>query len=343
MRPLIGLFPSRRALWIGPVAALAVIALALPSWAQQPDPPDPPASSLSWQARIAPAGEPGEPLVISGQVLDPSGLHAVPNIVVYAYHTDIKGLYTPSGARPPRLRGWARTDAEGRYEFRTIRPAPYPGDGPPAHVHFYLSGPGYPRQEAEELQFEGDPKVTPDMAERARRAGRFGGVRPLTRGTDGVWHCRFDLRLRPSSDARFKATGAFFALSVADLPASAKWYSEKLGLKVVMEEPKRAGSAVTVLEGGGLVVELIQDDDALPLSKATPASTRRESVHGMFKAGALVEDFEGTVAMLTARAVEIAYGPYPARDNQRANVIIRDNSGNLIQFLGRYEDATPAS
>jgi Dioxygenase len=156
MRPLIRLSPGRRLLWTGAVAALVVIALALSSSAQQPDPP---ASSLSWQARIAPSGEPG-------------------------------------AARPPRLRGWARTDAEGRYEFRTIRPARYPGDGPPAHVHFYLTGPGYPRQEAEELQFEGDPKVTPDMAERSRRAGRFGGVRPLTRGTDGVWHCTFDMRLR---------------------------------------------------------------------------------------------------------------------------------------------------
>ncbi|HEY8148055.1 MAG TPA: VOC family protein, partial [Vicinamibacteria bacterium] len=122
----------------------------------------------------------------------------------------------------------------------------------------------------------------------------------------------------------FKATGAFFALSVADIQASAKWYSEKLGLKVVMEIPKRERSAVIVLEGGGLIVELIQDDEALPLSKAGPALTSRASVHGLFKAGVLVEDFEGTVAMLRARAVEMAYGPYPAREHQRANVIIRD-------------------
>jgi protocatechuate 3,4-dioxygenase beta subunit len=155
---------------------------------------------LSWQARIAPAAEPGEPLVISGRVFAPEGRQPVAGIVVSAYHTDNKGLYTPSGSpRPPRLHGWARTDAEGRYEFRTIRPAPYPGDGPPAHVHFHLSGDGYPRQEAEELRFEGDPKVTRDMAERSRRAGRFGGVRALTRGPDGVWHCTFDMRLRPST------------------------------------------------------------------------------------------------------------------------------------------------
>jgi protocatechuate 3,4-dioxygenase beta subunit len=165
--------------------------------AQAPDVPAPPAASLSWQARIAPSGEPGEPLVVSGQVFDPSGVKPVEGVVVYAYHTDIKGLYTPSGAqRPPRLQGWARTDADGRYEFRTIRPAPYPGNGPPAHVHFYLSGAGYPRQEAEELQFQDDAKVGADAAARSRREGRFGGVRPIARDADGAWRCTFDMKLR---------------------------------------------------------------------------------------------------------------------------------------------------
>jgi hypothetical protein len=61
-------------------------------------------------------------------------------------------------------------------------------------------------------------------------------------------------------------------------------------------------------------------------------------VHGIFKAGVIVSDFEKTLALLKATNAEIAFGPYPARADQRANVIVRDNAGNLIQFLenGRW-------
>jgi catechol 2,3-dioxygenase-like lactoylglutathione lyase family enzyme len=138
-----------------------------------------------------------------------------------------------------------------------------------------------------------------------------------------------------TSSPLMTATGAFFALSVADINASAKWYSEKLGLKVAMQAPKQDKAAVIVLEGGGLIVELIQHDDALPLSKAAPAVKGNLLIQGIFKAGVIVEDFDKTVAMLKERKVEIAFGPFPAKANQRANVIIRDNAGNFIQFFGK--------
>jgi len=130
------------------------------------------------------------------------------------------------------------------------------------------------------------------------------------------------------------ATGAFAALSVRDVAAGARWYSEKLDMRVVMSMPKQNGVAVTVLEGSGLIVELIQNDEARALSQAAPSVKERVLVHGPFKMGAVVADFDGTVALLKARGVEIAYGPYPARPDQRANVIVKDNEGNLIQFFG---------
>ena len=133
----------------------------------------------------------------------------------------------------------------------------------------------------------------------------------------------------------FVAHGAFFALSVADIGASARWYTEKLGLRVVMQVPKQDKAAVTVLEGGGLIVELIAHDDARPLANAAPGAAGALFVHGIFKVGVMVEDYEKLLEVLRARQVDIAMGPFPARGGQRANVIVRDNAGNLIQFFGK--------
>jgi catechol 2,3-dioxygenase-like lactoylglutathione lyase family enzyme len=125
-----------------------------------------------------------------------------------------------------------------------------------------------------------------------------------------------------------ESEGTFFALSVSNLAASTAWYRDKLGLRVVMEVPPQGGTAVTILEGDGLIVELLQRDGARP-----PAGDA-QLTHGFFKAGILVKDLDRTLARLRERGVEIAFGPYPASDTQRANLILRDNSGNLIQLFG---------
>ena len=102
-----------------------------------------------------------------------------------------------------------------------------------------------------------------------------------------------------------------------------------------MRPPPREGSAVVVLEGGGLTVELIRHEGAVPLAVAAPDRPRNYLVHGIFQVGVFVDDFDALVERLRARQVEIAMGPFPARDGQPANVLIRDNSGNYIQFFGR--------
>ena len=65
-----------------------------------------------------------------------------------------------------------------------------------------------------------------------------------------------------SAPAAFTTTGAFFSLSVSDLDASVKWYMEKLGLKVVQRLPKVDKASLAILSGGGLIVELVHNDDA---------------------------------------------------------------------------------
>ncbi|HEX6316456.1 MAG TPA: VOC family protein [Gemmatimonadaceae bacterium] len=136
-----------------------------------------------------------------------------------------------------------------------------------------------------------------------------------------------------ASDAPFAtAQGGFFALSVRDLAASVAWYTEKLGLRSVMTVPRTGKIAgVAALEGNGLLVELLQHDDAVARNGASPELTR-----GIAKAGVIVTDFDRAVAALRARGVEITSGPYPPRPAMRANLMFRDNEGNTIQVLGPY-------
>ena len=158
-------------------------------------------SNPASEADIAGPDEAGERLVISGRVYAPDGETPVAGIIVYGYHTDATGHYTKTRSiRPPRLQGWAKTNAEGRFEFHTIRPAAYPGRSIPAHVHFILWGAGYPRQWVDELRFEGDPFVTSRMLADSVEAGKFGTVRPLQPAADGALHCTVNLRVQHTSN-----------------------------------------------------------------------------------------------------------------------------------------------
>ena len=131
------------------------------------------------------------------------------------------------------------------------------------------------------------------------------------------------------------AVGGFFAVSVADLEASTSWYEQTLGLEVVLQPPAANGVAVVVLGGDGLRVELIHHDNGVSLEDVSPSLDDRGLLHGIVKAGVIVDDLDAWVAQLRGRGVPIKFGPFPATAEQPANLIIEDNEGNLIQFIGR--------
>lgn len=159
----------------------------------------PPASRIS----IAQPGEPGTPLVFSGTVYRPDGETPAPGVVLYVYQTDATGIYGPPG-QAPRLRGWLRTDAEGRYEVRTIRPGSYPTGGIAAHVHTQLWGGGAATQWNSDLLFAGDPDLSERELREAESAGRFASICTPTTDPDGTLRCPFDLRLKAEA-SRFEA------------------------------------------------------------------------------------------------------------------------------------------
>lgn len=139
------------------------------------------------------AGEPGEPMIVSGRVLDADG-EPVAGVYIYAYQTDDEGYYSRGGTAggTARLCTKVRTNEGGKYRLETIRPGSYPNGGVPAHIHFELWREGEPRQR-QDLQFADDDLI-PDR--RKRDLTRTATVRPVERDADGVWRVERDFRLR---------------------------------------------------------------------------------------------------------------------------------------------------
>jgi len=141
---------------------------------------------------IAPPGEPGVRIVVTGHVLDANG-RPVPHVVIRAYHTDARGLYRADNRMygdnlPPRLQGTLRTADDGSYDIQTIRPAPYPNRSTPAHIHFELRPPSGPHEYAI-LYFADDPLLTKEQ--RTKQPQAICRLAPV----NGVLHCTRDFHL----------------------------------------------------------------------------------------------------------------------------------------------------
>ena len=153
-----------------------------------------PADSPS-QITIPPAGEPGTSLVVSGRVFGPDRKTPVAGAMIYVYHTDARGYYRLDGSfSNPRLHGCVKTDAEGHYEIRTIKPGAYPGRSIPAHIHVKIAAAGFRDANDLEIQFEGDPQITPDAIAKQSADGTFSTIRPLAQGA-GALLCTRDFAL----------------------------------------------------------------------------------------------------------------------------------------------------
>jgi protocatechuate 3,4-dioxygenase beta subunit len=151
----------------------------------------------------------GEPAVVRGQVCSQSGqpIRAATLDVWQNAATGFYAVQQPDVQPTTNLRGRYRSDGEGRFEIRTVRPVPYPipDDGPvgqlllatgrhpwrAAHMHAIVSADGY-------------VPVTTHIFDRQSRyldSDTVFGVKPslirdFVAGEDGVLACEHDIVLR---------------------------------------------------------------------------------------------------------------------------------------------------
>lgn len=140
----------------------------------------------------------GEVLFMQGTVYDAKG-KPLPNAKVEVWHANTMGNYSffDKSQSDFNLRRTIITDANGRYQFRSIVPVGYacPPNGTtqrlldllgrhgqrPAHIHFFVSAPGH-RKLTTQINIDGDEYLWDDFA----FASREGLVPPIVRISDAA-------------------------------------------------------------------------------------------------------------------------------------------------------------
>jgi len=120
------------------------------------------------------------PIKVKGVVYKDDGKTPASDIILYVYHTNNKGVY-PSGKnskgwerRHGYLRGWMKTDSQGRYAFYTSRPASYPNSSIPQHIHITVKEPDKNEYYIDDFYFKDDPNITNTILNKRNSRAGFG-------------------------------------------------------------------------------------------------------------------------------------------------------------------------
>ncbi|MEK7722850.1 MAG: hypothetical protein AAB336_00730 [Acidobacteriota bacterium] len=146
-------------------------------------------TNVSWKTVLSKDSDNGEKMIVSGTVFESDGKTPSPNALIYLYHTDIYGYYGKTGEhKHGRYRGWLLTDAQGRYEFQTIKPAPYPENRFAAHIHTTITTKNLKEDWIDNYLFEGDKLISARERSEAGKKGGFNPILTLEKGKNDIWH-----------------------------------------------------------------------------------------------------------------------------------------------------------
>ena len=174
-------------------------------------------TSVGWNGK-------GQKLLIEGIVYKLDGITPASDVILYYWHTDETGLYrsdknTASDAvKHGKLRGWVKTSQDGTYQIKTSRPAPYPNEDIPCHIHISVKEPDIPNEYYLDWYFDDDKLYL----NHRKKYGKF------DRGGTEI------LRVLVQGDTQIVEHNVMLGLNIPDYPAKPSNHS---GLYIGEDQP----------------------------------------------------------------------------------------------------------
>jgi protocatechuate 3,4-dioxygenase, beta subunit len=168
----------------------------------------------------------GQRLLVTGTIFRLDGKTPAPNVILYYYHTDINGVYAnkkgldPKVVRHGYIRGWVKSDSNGKYAIYTVRPTPYPNTDFEAHIHPSIKEPNIDKEYyIDEFVFDDDKLLTGEKRKKLPN-----------RGGSGI------LRVFKKNDLQIAEHNIVLGLNIPNYPETVKTKLQS-GLQIGEEQP----------------------------------------------------------------------------------------------------------
>ena len=116
------------------------------------------------------------------------------------------------------------------------------------------------------------------------------------------------------------------------LEETASWYEEQLGFEIVQRRDfPEYGTRIAFLETNGIRIELIEDQHWSPLLR--PDTPQHATIQGVSQITFEVDDIEEAIRRVKSRPITIAWDLTVVEDLRLKEFFIRDNEGNIVQFI----------
>lgn len=147
----------------------------------------------------------GEKIKVTGTIYQVDGTTPAKDVILYVYHTNDSGIYPTKGnetgwaKRHGYIRGWMKTNTDGKYAFFTRKPGVYPSRSQAAHIHPIVLEPNGAYYWLGSYYFAGDTLLNNEQINPENPRGGYSGVLNL-QNKNGLLVGTRDIILRKNLD-----------------------------------------------------------------------------------------------------------------------------------------------